>query len=231
MTKRATFTVFHNGVLIHENVELPLLLTHLSRNERRQRALTALKVVGLADRATHLPKQLSGGQEQRVAIARAFVTDPKVLVADEPTGDLDANDELEIVGDDATTSIYIENQYFTSQSIADALSERLREDDGPEIAIVMPAETSGWLEQLTMEVLRNRVLNRLCAADLVDRIDAGNPGRHAMDDYQEINARGIMNALHEIGYDGNVGQEFLPRARTERGKIATLRKMARLCDI
>lgn len=65
----------------------------------------------------------------------------------------------------ATTSIYIENQYFTSQSIADALSERLRENDGPEIVIVMPAQTSGWLEQLTMEVLRNRVLNRLCAAD------------------------------------------------------------------
>jgi putative ABC transport system ATP-binding protein len=80
-----------------ENVELPLLLTHLSRNERRQRALTALKVVGLADRATHLPKQLSGGQEQRVAIARAIVTDPRVLVADEPTGDLDATSAEEIL--------------------------------------------------------------------------------------------------------------------------------------
>jgi len=80
-----------------ENVELPLLLTHLSRKERRERALTALKIVGLADRARHYPRQLSGGQEQRVAIARAFVTDPKVLVADEPTGDLDARSAEEIL--------------------------------------------------------------------------------------------------------------------------------------
>jgi len=80
-----------------ENVELPLLLTSLSRRERRERALTALKVVGLADRAHHYPRQLSGGQEQRVAIARAIVTDPKVLVADEPTGDLDARSAEEIL--------------------------------------------------------------------------------------------------------------------------------------
>jgi putative ABC transport system ATP-binding protein len=80
-----------------ENVELPLLLTHLSKAERRERATTALKVVGLADRVTHYPRQLSGGQEQRVAIARAIVTDPKVLVADEPTGDLDARSATEIL--------------------------------------------------------------------------------------------------------------------------------------
>jgi putative ABC transport system ATP-binding protein len=80
-----------------ENVELPLLLTRLSKKQRRERALTALKVVGLADRAHHYPRQLSGGQEQRVAIARAFVTDPKVLVADEPTGDLDAKSAQEIL--------------------------------------------------------------------------------------------------------------------------------------
>jgi putative ABC transport system ATP-binding protein len=80
-----------------ENVELPLLLTHLSKSQRRARALTALKVVGLADRAGHYPRQLSGGQEQRVAIARAIVTDPKVLVADEPTGDLDAKSATEIL--------------------------------------------------------------------------------------------------------------------------------------
>jgi len=80
-----------------ENVELPLLLTNLSKKERRERALTALKVVGLADRARHYPRQLSGGQEQRVAIARAVVTDPKVLVADEPTGDLDAKSAQEIL--------------------------------------------------------------------------------------------------------------------------------------
>jgi putative ABC transport system ATP-binding protein len=80
-----------------ENVELPLLLTNLGRGQRRERALTALKVVGLADRAHHYPRQLSGGQEQRVAIARAFVGDPKVLVADEPTGDLDAKSAHEIL--------------------------------------------------------------------------------------------------------------------------------------
>ena len=80
-----------------ENVELPLLLTSLSRKQRRERALTALRVVGLADRSDHYPRQLSGGQEQRVAIARAIVADPKVLVADEPTGDLDARSAEEIL--------------------------------------------------------------------------------------------------------------------------------------
>ena len=72
-----------------ENVELPLLLTKLSGAERRKRAETALKVVGLEGRSGHYPRQLSGGQEQRVTIARAIVTDPKIIVADEPTGDLD----------------------------------------------------------------------------------------------------------------------------------------------
>jgi putative ABC transport system ATP-binding protein len=80
-----------------ENVELPLLLTNLTRRERRERAMIALRVVGLADRAKHYPRQLSGGQEQRVAIARAIVTDPAVLVADEPTGDLDARSAEEIL--------------------------------------------------------------------------------------------------------------------------------------
>ena len=80
-----------------ENVELPLLLAPLSKSQRRERALTALKVVGLADRAKHHPRQLSGGQEQRVAIARAIVADPNVLVADEPTGDLDARSAHEIL--------------------------------------------------------------------------------------------------------------------------------------
>src|SRR5580765_6701006 len=78
------------------NVELPLLLTNLSRAERRKRAGIALKIVGLADRARHYPRQLSGGQEQRVGIARAIVTDPTLLLCDEPTGDLDrkAGDEI-----------------------------------------------------------------------------------------------------------------------------------------
>jgi putative ABC transport system ATP-binding protein len=80
-----------------ENVELPLLLANLSKKQRRDRALTALGVVGLADRAQHYPRQLSGGQEQRVAIARAIVTDAEVLVADEPTGDLDAKSAEDIL--------------------------------------------------------------------------------------------------------------------------------------
>jgi putative ABC transport system ATP-binding protein len=80
-----------------ENVELPLLLTSLSKRERRERAMTALRIVGLSDRSKHYPRQLSGGQEQRVAIARAVVTDPTVLVADEPTGDLDHQSAEEIL--------------------------------------------------------------------------------------------------------------------------------------
>jgi putative ABC transport system ATP-binding protein len=80
-----------------ENVELPLLLTRLKKAERRRHVETALSIVGLADRMDHYPRQLSGGQEQRVAIARAIVSDPKILVADEPTGDLDAKSGDEIL--------------------------------------------------------------------------------------------------------------------------------------
>lgn len=74
----------------YENVELPLLLQPLTRAERHRKAATALELVGLANRHDHFPRQLSGGQEQRVAIARAIVADPRIIVADEPTGDLDA---------------------------------------------------------------------------------------------------------------------------------------------
>jgi len=81
-----------------ENVELPLLLTKLNSKQRRQQANTALELVGLADRANHLPRQLSGGQEQRVAIARAIVTDPSLIVADEPTGNLDSQSASEVLG-------------------------------------------------------------------------------------------------------------------------------------
>lgn len=80
-----------------ENVELPLLLTKLSKSQRKKQVETALTLVGLGDRMYHYPKQLSGGQEQRVAIARAIVTDPVLLVADEPTGDLDRNSAEEIL--------------------------------------------------------------------------------------------------------------------------------------
>jgi putative ABC transport system ATP-binding protein len=81
----------------YENVELPLLLTSLSRQERRNHVETALQVVGLADRMDHYPKELSGGQQQRVAIARAVITDPMIIVADEPTGDLDKHSAKEIL--------------------------------------------------------------------------------------------------------------------------------------
>ena len=80
-----------------ENVELPLLLTTLSKKQRRDHVMTALNIVGLGDREKHYPRQLSGGQEQRVAIARAIVTDPTLLLADEPTGDLDAKSGAEIL--------------------------------------------------------------------------------------------------------------------------------------
>jgi putative ABC transport system ATP-binding protein len=80
-----------------ENVELPLLLTKLNQKQRRDHVMTALKLVGLEDRVHHLPKQLSGGQEQRVAIARAIVSDPTLLLADEPTGDLDSHSATEIL--------------------------------------------------------------------------------------------------------------------------------------
>jgi putative ABC transport system ATP-binding protein len=80
-----------------ENVELPLLLTNLGSAERKKRAETALKVVALSDRMDHYPRELSGGQEQRVTIARAIVTDPRIIVADEPTGDLDRENAEEIL--------------------------------------------------------------------------------------------------------------------------------------
>jgi putative ABC transport system ATP-binding protein len=80
-----------------ENVELPLLLTKLGRKDRKRMAETALDLVGLLDRKKHLPKQLSGGQEQRVAIARALVTDPQLIVADEPTGNLDSHSAQDVL--------------------------------------------------------------------------------------------------------------------------------------
>ncbi len=80
-----------------ENVELPLLLTQLNRSQRRKQVAAALDLVGLSDRSHHLPRQLSGGQEQRVAIARALVTDPALIVADEPTGNLDSHSAQDVL--------------------------------------------------------------------------------------------------------------------------------------
>ena len=80
-----------------ENVELPLLLRDLNRRERREHAMVALELVGLKDRMHHFPRELSGGQQQRVAIARAIVTDPTLIVADEPTGDLDKTSAAEVL--------------------------------------------------------------------------------------------------------------------------------------
>jgi putative ABC transport system ATP-binding protein len=81
----------------YENIELPLALTPLNRRERREHVKMALRVVGLSERANHYPKQLSGGEQQRVAIARAIITDPTIIVADEPTGDLDRNAADEVL--------------------------------------------------------------------------------------------------------------------------------------
>jgi putative ABC transport system ATP-binding protein len=107
-TKLATWRANHVGFIFQmynlipvldafENVELPLLLTRLNKKQRAQHVENALEIVGLGDRMRHYPRQLSGGQEQRVAIARAIVTDPTILVADEPTGDLDAHSAHEIL--------------------------------------------------------------------------------------------------------------------------------------
>jgi putative ABC transport system ATP-binding protein len=86
------------GLTAERNVELPLLLTNLSRSERKSHVATALEIVGLSDRAKHRPNELSGGQQQRVAIARALVADPDLLICDEPTGDLDRHTADEILG-------------------------------------------------------------------------------------------------------------------------------------
>jgi putative ABC transport system ATP-binding protein len=127
-----------------ENVELPLLLTHLSKKERREHVQAALGIVGLADRMDHYPRQLSGGQEQRVAIARAIVTDPKLLVADEPTGDLDARS-----GEDVLTLLNRLNKEFGKTSVmvthdpkAAAHAHRLVHLEKG-ILVEQPAETAG----------------------------------------------------------------------------------------
>jgi putative ABC transport system ATP-binding protein len=129
----------------YENVELPLLLTRLGRKQRRQQVETALELVGLADRARHLPRQLSGGQEQRVAIARALVTDPSLIVADEPTGNLD------------------------SQSAHDVLSvlQSLRKDAGKTVIMVTHDPKAAAFGSRTIHLEKGELLNGVEGEELI----------------------------------------------------------------
>lgn len=125
----------------YENIELPLYLTSLSRKERQEHVEMALRVVNLSDRSDHYPRQLSGGEQQRVAIARAVITDPVVLVADEPTGDLDRHSAEEILN----------------------LMERLNEESGKTIIMVThdprAAERAGIIRHLEKGTLTNDALS------------------------------------------------------------------------
>jgi len=124
----------------YENIELPLYLTSLSRKERQEHVEMALRIVNLSDRSDHYPRQLSGGEQQRVAIARAVITDPAILVADEPTGDLDRLSAEEILN----------------------LMERLNEESGKTIIMVThdprAAERAGIIRHLEKGTLTNDAL-------------------------------------------------------------------------
>ena len=126
----------------YENVELPLLLHRLSRAQRHEKVATALALVGIADRSEHYPRQLSGGQEQRVAIARAIVTDPGILVADEPTGDLDA---------------------VAAASIMDLLKQ-LNSELGKTIIMVTHDPRSAGHAQRTLHLEKGRLIEATAAA-------------------------------------------------------------------
>jgi putative ABC transport system ATP-binding protein len=123
----------------YENIELPLLLHKLTRKQRHEKVSLALELVGLADRHDHFPRQLSGGQEQRVAIARAIVTDPKIIVADEPTGDLDA----------------------TAAASVMAMLKRLHEELGKTLIMVThDPKTAGYADQ-TLHLEKGRLVEAM----------------------------------------------------------------------
>ncbi|MCH7229078.1 ABC transporter ATP-binding protein [Haloferula sp. A504] len=124
-----------------ENVELPLLLSGLSKKERRERVATALDLVGLTDRASHAPTELSGGQEQRVAIARAIVADPSLLVADEPTGDLDRESATNIL----------------------SLLRNLAEEHGKTIVMVTHDAKAAAAADRTLHLEKGQLLENACA--------------------------------------------------------------------
>jgi putative ABC transport system ATP-binding protein len=130
-----------------ENVELPLLLTSLSASERRAHVEAALELVGLADRMSHLPRQLSGGQEQRVAIARALVTDPTLLVADEPTGNLDAHSAAEVL----------------------ELLQRLNAEAGKTVILVSHEPKAAAFAQRTVHLEKGELLNGSDQSSVVSR--------------------------------------------------------------
>src|SRR4051812_1722633 len=120
----------------YENVELPLLLHPLNRKRRHEKVALALELVGLSDRYDHYPRQLSGGQEQRVAIARAIVTDPKIIVADEPTGDLDAHAAAQVL----------------------ALLKRLHEELGKTLIMVTHDPRTAAAADLTLHLEKGRLV-------------------------------------------------------------------------
>jgi putative spermidine/putrescine transport system ATP-binding protein len=153
-----------------ENVELPLLLTNLSKKQRRERALTALGVVGLADRAKHYPRQLSGGQEQRVAIARAIVIEPPLLLMDEPLSNLDAKLRLEMRAEIrrihrelGRTTIYVTHDQDEALSLADRIvvmkDGLVQQVAGPEEVYAQPsnlhvARFMGYRNVVTLNVVK-----------------------------------------------------------------------------
>ncbi len=134
----------------YENIELPLLLHKLTRRERHRKVALALELVGLADRHDHYPRQLSGGQEQRVAIARAIVTDPRIVVADEPTGDLDAH---------------------AAEAVMDLLRRLNRELDKTLIMVTHDAKCAGHAKH-TLHLEKGRLVERTSRAAEVSHAGA-----------------------------------------------------------